>query len=800
VDVSLTRPQSLLARAPPLIALVAVCIGLFLLLFMFGFPPKARGLDPSWTDVQAWAFLNRAQWGRDLINTYGPLGFLHPTSAYVSGIFWPFVIGQIALTAAFVVTVALTFRRAPAWQFALFAIACLCAFYRLPGDVEWLLTLTLAAVHLLAGSDRMSDRQYLLAATLTAFAFAVIALIKFSAAPLWLAGVATITGTEPFARRWRRAAVVPPLFTMIFVAIWCACGQNAGNLPAFLKWGLEISQGYRHAAGWPADAGPQAAGLAVLALFLVVVLGCAWRARRDAAVAMAAALIAFVAVLFWTAFFTRGDEYHWPGFFVALSLLPFAALRLPTPALPRFARVVLVVLAAGCAAAGFTRFSPQNVGRHALTTLRDNGYFLGHLNDLARTREEQWRIEAAGAALPEIRERVGDARVDVVTWQQGILLANGLNYAPRPMFQSHLAFTPALARLNESYLLGPRAPPFVLFQLETSDDRLPLGEDALTMLALLRRYRPTLFENGFVLLERDVGVNDPAAIGPAPESASYRVGAEVPVERGTAPAVAYIDLELSTLGKLYTLFAAEPRLFISVRTTDGTVLRHRFVRLSATVGQLIDPLVLSTRDWLALYYGKKLRRPQTITIDTESHWQHFLFAQEFRFAMRPLDILHGESATAPASLRHALYPEFDIEPTAPADLNLIVEDGIEAVFLHAPATLRFERAALTTPGCMRADPDGVGISVALVHAGADRVLWHGMVDPFHNAGDRNPRRLRLRGVDVAAGDALEYRVDPGPAGSNTSCDWSYVRDVTIRADSGVRSGSDDESLFDGDFE
>src|SRR5262249_17102990 len=156
-------------------------------------------------------------------------------------------------------------------------------------------------------------------------------------------------------------------------------------------------------------------------------------------------------------------------FFMAMSLLPFAVLRRREAIGSRKIVAVLGGVIATCAAIGIALVGPGEILRQALIQTGNNLHHLTRLSELRRTREDEWRSAVAAAAVASVRERVGAASIDMVTWQQGMILLNGLNYSPRPMFQSHLASTPALARLNEAYFLGPDAPDFVLFQLDNSD-------------------------------------------------------------------------------------------------------------------------------------------------------------------------------------------------------------------------------------------------------------------------------------------------------------------------------------------
>jgi hypothetical protein len=65
----------------------------------------------------------------------------------------------------------------------------------------------------------------------------------------------------------------------------------------------------------------------------------------------------------------------------------------------------------------------------------------------------------------------------------------------------------------------------------------------------------------------------------------------------------------------------------------------------------------------------------------------------------------------------------------------------------------------------------------LRHVDTETTLWHGEVDPFHVDKDKAGGRLSLGPIDIAAEDVVDYRVDPGHGGANTSCDWSYLREL-----------------------
>lgn len=805
MDVATNKQLAFLSKRTAPAVLIPLCVAFFLLIVVFGNPPQALGLDPAWTEVQAWAFLHQVQWGRDLINTYGPLGFLHPLSSYVSGIFTPFAIGQIALPAVFALAVALMFDRARAFEFGLFALAYLCCFVKMAGDVSWILTLPFATTYLINRGNAETRTTGYFAIFFLAPIFAAIALTKFTVFPIWVLCVATACAVRVFERDWRDALLTAAVFVLALAIVWWACGQQVLNLPLYLWSGFEMATGYGHSAGQTAPVFVEAVGLSVLFVFVAACVLAGWRARSSLAAVVSTGLTPLAALLFWLAYFTRADEFHWPGFFAAMMLLPFALLCNRYVIRSRALWIALTAVIVVSALMGFTQAPPAAILRQAVTRVGSSLHDLTHLPELRAQREVQWQTVGKSAALPQVKDRVGTARIDMVTSQQGMILLNGLNYAPRPVFQSHLAATPRLARINEAYFLGPKAPDFVLFQLNSIDNRLPMSEDNLALMALLRRYRPVLAEDGFLLLQRDASIATVQAFEPDAPATLASMGAEVAIPATSTPMVAFIDGELSWLGKLYTFLLPEPVLGITLRTGNAEPLSHRFVRLSASAGFVIDPVIESTHDWLNLYFSKPLARAQSFRIDAGSPWERALFQRDFKVSWRSIDTLHADSSKASPDLRRALYPGFDLEPVAPTDLRVVLEDARESIFVHAPGSLLFaptpgqyrisatfgiQNLALTSPDCTNADPDGVGVSVVLHHAARESVVWHSDIDPFHRVQDRGPQRLRAQNVYVEAGDQIEYRVDAGPSGNNLGCDWSYVRDLVFRSGGIVRAGID----------
>ncbi len=432
------------------------------------------------------------------------------------------------------------------------------------------------------------------------------------------------------------------------------------------------------------------------------------------------------------------------------------------------------------------------IGSEAAFRIRNGVYNLSHLPQLAGIRHREWLSVSLEAGLPKIRYRVGKARVDMVTLEQGMLLLNILNYAPRPVFQSYSAYTPRLARLNESYFLGANAPDFVIFRLDYIDGRLPMMEDSLALIALLKLYRPVISERGFLLLQRDRKATAEAVAARA-GSIPATLGTAVSTAGDDATTLAFIHVDLSAFGKIYTLLFREPALYVTQQTATGENQRHRLVRATAATGFVISPMIESNNDWVKQYFAKPLRSVSSIVVDTELPWERLIFQSDYSLSYDSIETLHADPSAVTSQLGGMLlYPGFNLMPVGTHDFKTVMEDGQESLFMHAPASLDFQpppgiysvkatygiqRIAVDDPGCIQSKPDGVGVSIVLRHGGEETILSHNEINPFEIAADVGPQQLALAGVEVAEGDTLTYRVDAGPSGKNVSCDWTYVRDL-----------------------
>ncbi|MBL8299229.1 MAG: hypothetical protein JNN30_12900 [Rhodanobacteraceae bacterium] len=791
-----------LPRAPRDRAWFGALVALFVaaITLRLGIGPAGTNLDESWSAVIAWAHVHGAQWGSDIVFTYGPLGWLNPYATYNPTLFSTFFLSQIALTLGIAITFGLAANLLHGRDRLLLLAGLVVLSPWLHSDVLLLcaLVLSVAAVERIALTPAATRFGSTLALGAVATLCAALGLLKFSFFPLTIA--AWVVGTLLLQLRGRTAAASGWFFAVptISLAFWIANGQSLNGIGAYLHTSLDMAAGYGHAMGTSGELAPllvgAAAGAIVAALLLLSLRHARGARLRTFALASFLALFVFIA---WRASFTRADAAH-VGFFLPLCAFAVAVLmgflrERAGDSLRLFAAAAFVALTAG----SLWLVAPKATVETYRTNMTYVSSIWRSLLDPASLRAQYDASRVAVRArldLPRVRARVGAQRIDLLTNGQGLVLVNDLAFAPRPVFQSYAAYTPTLLRLNEAYFLGNTAPPFVLLKLEAVDQRYPTSEDALALLALWRNYRPVELEQGFVLLERVRETRTPLATT-ATEYVDVAPGEWINVPAAVSPQLLHGDIALSTLGRVFATLLREPELRAEVQLDNGETRQFRLLRSTAAAGFLLTPFFADERAYVHWFYGERQPAVQRIRLLAPVAWQQHLLAPRFRIGFVPLDLPREQAATLPPGLVAALYPGFDTAPTARSGaIEAVVENGAPALFMHALSTLDFapapgryrltarygvRRAAYEAAECIKAQADGIRFQIDVLRDGQMLMQFQRDLNPFASASDQGPQEASTELLTVAPGDALRVTVAPGEHG-NGACDWGYLSELRLQ--------------------
>jgi hypothetical protein len=719
-------------------------------------------LDPSWSHAIGRLLAQRWQVGEDWSFTYGPLGWF-ATVVDEPLLWWPrywlFELGW--RLAASCVLASAFWRLEQLWQRALAVLLATV----LPLEFDAYAIALLAAACVLLGEPQRAWVRWGLAGLL-----ASLALIKFTLLVASAGALAALC----FSRQWKRGfADLGRMLTCVLL-LWILLGQSPSNLLPWFQNSLQIAAAYGSGQSKTPPTDQLVLALAVMACQVVLLL----RGSSGPGLKLALAGAYFVS---WKAGITRGDD-HTPYFLGFAALAPWlcgsgsqAAVRVAASALA----VTALILAPDV-----SRPKPSQWPLLAIERA-----WAGFTPAQTREQLDSERLKrAARFDRPQIRARVGDAPIDVYNHHQGVALLNGLNYQPRPIPHSYVAFTPRLQSLDVAGY-RTRPPQFVLFRLATIDDRFPMHEHSQLLDHYLRAYEPVLNERGDLLLERSAAEADLKITPMRRREGSWGEWIDVPQVADGQIRLA-LDLKPNPAGKLVNLLYRSAELMMDIEDDQQRVRSFRVVPELARDPFVLGPLVLGNEGFVALYERTPLPRPRRIRLQCPPN---FRFGWPDRFGV---EFHRGELQREPmtglaARIGASLFERTPVGVDAPRDLLRLDHAGLEKVFCFAPSSLTFaltpaDRRVEARFG-LESDPQGgtssgrICMRVAVVERGQLRLLAERWLEPGRNPADRGPQTLQ---VELPAGQPeyliLAATLPEGDALRNAWFWWSGIRILPAR--------------------
>ena len=580
---SFTR-QHLKRGAAFLLAALALCY-----LTDFGKAPVTASLDQSWIAVIAWAAKKPLQFGRDIIFTNGPLGYvLYPTNLAL--IYWPafalkLAINSLLVAMLFILSETLHLLR----RVALILTALVATYHN--SQTSYVLMVVLAGWQIFAAPRPRRILQ------IASVGFLAVALLM-KGTLLFLALFVVIEGWVVLAwrRKWNALAFTFAGFVTAFLGSWLLARQNFSNIPRYFATSWNLMQGYGEAMSIPPQATILAAGLTIMAFMSAQIVSALVHHPHERSAWFISLALMVALFLVWRMSFTRADIhtvqlsfYGIPAVLALPMLFRDGPCRIP-PKID-YATLIVVLVCGGYVIHQATHFTPVLAYREAQHRLASTFVALVSPAQTYRKVVAASETEARNLALPQIRNAVGRSTVDVFGYEQAVAIANNLNYTPRPGIQSYCATTARLIKANAAFYRSARAPQYAICKLQTIDGHIPALDDAEALLILLADYEPVLAENRYTLLRR---IEKPARVDIEPiRSGEAGFNESIPVPEGIV--WCRLHLRPTLLGRLAAFVYQLPPVTVTVQPAKDTPATYRLIREPAAEGFLLNPFLTSDR-------------------------------------------------------------------------------------------------------------------------------------------------------------------------------------------------------------
>ena len=523
-----------------------------------------HGLDPSWQMMLTHALKHKLVWGKDIVYTYGPLGFLETRVAYGISPVWLLLFDCFVLFNLFSIFRSYIQQASHKWMAAALLTA-LGFIYTMDGSTPWLLLFFIFyRMRLVYDKGKATD---------VALLIATIVLCMYMKLNTGLVCIAVFLCFLVLMTVQKRVSLLKGgvWFIALSGSIFITSLLLHVSLLEYVKGALEIVNGYVDIMSLPGNR-YAVAEKKIDILFLLMSIAyltisiISIRHKRWDNIFFALAAMLFLFLLRKQAI-TRNDWGHYLEFFSASSLVLFSGGVLLEGKLAKYATAYTAIYILLLVAFDARMRTPVPL---VMSKIQSKKVYLSGFTLSAKDYHQVDKRKLPVAVL----NKIGNKTVDVFPWDAAFVLENKLNYTPRPVFQSFSAYTPYLAELNYQYYLQ-HAPEFVLYDYASIDERYPFADDCQTQLLLAKNYTvaDTFYSNErhMLLLKKIEG-----AIKPLVEVASNTstVAANELIDVSEAGFVK-IHIQPTMAAKLTQLLKRQAPVYVSMYLSSGDSITYK---------------------------------------------------------------------------------------------------------------------------------------------------------------------------------------------------------------------------------
>lgn len=544
-------------------------IGFLIMMMLFSVPAKAfrnigTGLDASWAYALNDYIHRGIIWGRDVVFTYGPLGFLIVpenvgNNMLLSCIFW---LGMLCIHCRMLYQMLFKNGGMIYHKMVLISSALLYAL----SDMEteyYLCYLGLLAI-LLAWHV---ERKYIWTSGLMLI---LSFYMKFSSFLILLSGLLVFLLLARICKvdHWRYYTFATGLSAAAACAAYLVFYEHSfSSLMKYIYGSLQMAGGY-NAAMSVSDGD-------VYVVWVVVIAG-AWLFCCIASLQINTDNFILLAMMTGPLFFlykhafVRADAHVDLAFFGILWVLSVMILFFRWDAIGRMRKMQKNVFMISVIMILLIPVSyVQKGGAEILASLRSR------VIDLPDKLIKMSVQDVSGMEkLPEqIVSQIGDSAVSIYPWEIAYLASNELNYLPIPGMQVYSLYTPYLDSITSDFYAEDSRPQYIILTEGTIDGRWGYMECPKTWRSIREHYTISAYHNGVFLLQK----NDMQSEAEYEYVHTVTVDKMQKIDTNEADGYIKVKAEMNVWGRAAKLLWKVPEVTMRAEYEDGTIEERRIL-------------------------------------------------------------------------------------------------------------------------------------------------------------------------------------------------------------------------------
>lgn len=306
------------------------------------------------------------------------------------------------------------------------------------------------------------------------------------------------------------------------------------------------------------------------------------------------ALISFILIKYS---FVRADDGHITAF-VKLANLPF--LLLPLFCTDKLMKKISWGLVS-CNIVGYFLFYQPVFGEVSLSVTANLHRKIYIFNQYFKELTEDKKDYTKPTFPKEVLSIIGNKSIDFMPNEVSEIYFNRLNYNPRPAIQSYFVYNSFLLGKNQEKYLSATAPDFVVYSIESTDNKYAFSEETSTLLALLQRYEPTnIWSNRLLLKKKEQTktlrlVRQQSTVWEMGKPFALNSAIKVDSSGRKMLSVIKVKTTYNWFGKLLNLFFQPPHLNMELATKNEKTI-YRTVPILLNKGLIVNAKMDSVTD------------------------------------------------------------------------------------------------------------------------------------------------------------------------------------------------------------
>ncbi|WP_284650994.1 hypothetical protein [Flavobacterium terrisoli] len=554
--------------------------------------PLWVSLDPSWGIALNYANLNNLNWGTEFSFTYGPMGYLC-TRINIGENKYLILAYDLFVFINYFFLFFYSLKKSNNKIITFLIILSVCLIFPSNSTAAGALILMAFLIFWIRMSlDNPKPIYYLFQIAIVILAFYIKFNTGLIAFPLFYAGL--IYNAIKRNEKW--IYLISYALLPVILVFSLSTVLNVSLLP-YIKSGMELISGYNEIMYLENTIYHSIPHFIIMIILLIAVMFFNLNIFNKKDWLKKITILFLFGISFLILYkqtFTRADG-HVYDFFIYVSILLICNLDLHINSTKWYAKVLFVT----ALLIPFKFLIFDNDRTLEIAEKLPKSTYISQFNEFTPTAG--MHLFPNASQLPQsVLQKIGDKTVDIYPWNVQLLLMNKLNYGPRPVIQSYIAYTKHLENMNFDHYNSGKAPEYVIYDVASIDGRYPFFDEPKVNLALIKNYKVVdKFDfdgRSLVLLQKRLDFK-PVKLEKTKEYAMLIDSPLIPHEDIFYEVSVYNNL----LGKVVTVIEHSPEISLEIYTEDGNIAKHRTSKSLLESGVFYDRIINETKYFNAIF-------------------------------------------------------------------------------------------------------------------------------------------------------------------------------------------------------